>query len=115
MKSTLKQLAALLLFTLVCSTLVAAETSGDKPYKIASSYFIVLSPVAPIANTKLPIDVCTVVAESGDWIKVEFTTSKPARSKSDPGKIEQIQTLHSAWLNLDYVVAFVEPEAAAKQ
>lgn len=102
---------SLLTAFVLAATLCVSRASADdaKPYKVGSSYLIVFAPVAAKTVTEVPEGPCTIVEQAGDWIKIEFSTSKPERSKSDPGTVTNKETRHKAWINLDYVVALMEP------
>lgn len=63
-------------------------------------------------NPELPTGPIKVVDAAEGWVKVEYTTTKKARNASNPGEIQDVATTHSAWINLDQVVALIEAPTA---
>ncbi len=87
------------------------EITG-KPYQIGTSYVIAFSPVIPMTSIELPEGSSTVIAESGQWVKIRFSNFKNERSKDDPGKVVKNEKTYTAWVNSDSIVAFIEiPES----
>lgn len=118
MKTTLTLVTALALLTSAFAESPSEQKSssvaeGGKPYKVGSSYLIVVAPISPVSGMEVPKGTSKVIAESGNWIRVEYSSFKDERSKSDPGQIVKSETVYRAWLNLDHIVAFVD-EGEAK-
>lgn len=105
---------ALFSLALLASTTVGAlaEHPSSKPYNINSSYYIVFSATNPAPGVELPSGPATIIAESGNWIQIQYSSSKNVRNAADPGKIEASGTVHKAWINLDKISALVEAPAA---
>lgn len=98
----------------IASSFVLPLTAADAakgPYTVGSSYLIVFSATA-LNGVELPTGPTKIVAESGDWIQVQYSTSKNERSKSNPGEVVAVETVHKAWINLDHVAAFIEAAKA---
>lgn len=112
MKTHLHALLIVAALAIVTTTVVAGDSDEKKPYAAGSSYTVVFSPVVQAAGAELPTGIVTVVEGSGDWIKIKYTTSKNERSKSNPGDVVAVETAHTAWINLDHVVALLEPAKA---
>jgi hypothetical protein len=89
-----------------------AEAPSSKPYTINSSYYIAFSGINPAPGLELPSGPVTIIAESGNWIRIQYSTSKNVRSKADPGKLEALETVNKAWVNLDNVSILVDAPAA---
>lgn len=98
-------LAAISVFA---ATSLRAEDSNKKPYTLGSSYILVLSSAVLPNDVQLPSTPVTITEDSGDWIRIKYSTFRPERSKTNPGETVSVETVHQAWVNLDHVAALIE-------
>ena len=110
----MKYLKALLPISLLALTtiLASAESPAKKPYELNASYVIAFSPIASQVGVELPTGPITVIDEAGDWIRIQYSISRNERSKSDSSKVEAVETVYKAWINLEHVAALVESTKA---
>jgi len=92
----------------IAAPAVHAEAPQKMPYKLNASYLIAFSPIVPLINIELPTGHVTVLDEAEEWILIQYSTFKNERNKNDAGKVESVETVHKAWINLEHIVVMIE-------
>jgi len=90
---------------------MAEGGSTVKPYAVGRSYIIAFGPVTPALSVELPSGIAKVVGESPyGWVQIEYSTFMKATQDSESKAPTFEEKHHSAWINLDHVVAFIDAE-----